>query len=121
MTLTVGTTNLLPYIAENGIEWSRNDVESPDAGRTLDGTMHRGRVTQKMKLKLTFRPMKQSEITRVLQALNPEYVSVTYTDPLLGERRNVEMYSNNISSTLRVSFDTEEDRWNGFSAPLIER
>ena len=37
---TVNGVSLLNYIAEDGIKWTRIDVESPDAGRTLDG-VHR--------------------------------------------------------------------------------
>ena len=33
---TVNNVNLLPYIMEDGLKWTRFDVEAPDTGRTLD-------------------------------------------------------------------------------------
>ena len=34
---TVNGVSLLNYLAEDGIKWTRFDVEAPDTGRTLDG------------------------------------------------------------------------------------
>ena len=48
---TVNNINLLPYIMEDGLKWTRFDVEAPDTGRTLDGVMHRGSYSR-----LGFRP-----------------------------------------------------------------
>ena len=44
MTLIVNDVNMIPYLAHKGIQWKRNDIDSSDAGRTLDGLMHRGRL-----------------------------------------------------------------------------
>lgn len=120
MRLTVNNVNLLPYIVEDGIEWSRNDVEAPDAGRTLDGVMWRGRVATKIKLKVTFMPLDHDSIHTVLTALQPEYLWVEYDDPLLGWRR-AQMYSNNITAKLRIAYNQNTGKWAGFSIPLIER
>ena len=50
---------MLPYIAEDGLKWTRFDVEAPYTGRTLDGVMHRGRVAVKIRLDVTCRPPHQ--------------------------------------------------------------
>ena len=63
---TVNGVSLLNYLAEDGIKWTRFDVEAPDTGRTLDGVMHRGRVASKVRLDITCRPLKSSEAMAVL-------------------------------------------------------
>ena len=120
MYLTINGTDIMQYLDGNGLKWSRNDLESPDAGRTMDGKMWRGRVATKIRLDLTFKPMKHAEIHKVLNLLQPEFVTVAYIDPLKGER-SVQMYSNNISSTLRTAYNKNTGLWDGFTAPLIER
>ena len=34
--------DITPYIAWQGLTFSKQDVDGPDAGRTMDGRMHRG-------------------------------------------------------------------------------
>ena len=57
---TINGVSLLNYLAEDGIKWTRFDVEAPDTGRTLDGVMHRGRVASKVRLDITCRPLKSA-------------------------------------------------------------
>ena len=98
----INSTDIAPYIAKNGIKWKRNDIDSANAGRTLDGTMNRGRVCQKIKLEIKCVPLTLSELHTILDLINPEYVTVTYLDPLAGTyRENVQFYSNNVPSTIR--------------------
>lgn len=120
MYIRVNGMDIMPYLDENGFKWSRNDLDSSDAGRTLDGIMHRGRITTKARLDLTFKPLPEEQMHTVMQLLYPEYVTVEYSDPLFGER-SARMYSNNINTTLRVSYNARKGLWNSFSAPLIER
>ena len=70
MVLKVNNVNILPYVAyDEGIKWQRSDLEDPDAGRTLDGMMQRGRVASKIRLDITCRPLKSSEASIVLNAI----------------------------------------------------
>lgn len=84
--------------APSSLTWSVNDVSSPDAGRTLDGVMHKERLPlpggQKRKLKLTWNMVRfgtepqgstvKSTSAGILQAFKPEYISVTFPDPQEG-------------------------------------
>ena len=116
----VGGVNLLPYIAEDGIRWTRFDVEAPDTGRTLDGVMHRGRVAKKVRLDITCRPLQTSEAMTVLRAIEPEFVSVQYVDPADGSVTRT-MYSNNIPATCSIVYDAGTALWKNLSFPLVER
>ncbi len=117
---TVNNVDLLPYLAEDGLQWTRFDVEAPDTGRTLDGVMHRGRVATKVRLDVTCRPLKTAEIMTVLRAIDPEFVTVRYVDPLLGLVSKT-MYANNIPALCANVYDNGNAVWKSFTFPLIER
>ena len=116
----VNGVDLLPYVAENGIRWTRFDVEAPDTGRTLDGVMHRGRVAKKVRLDITCRPLLSSEAAIVLAAIEPEYVTVQYVDPMDGLALKT-MYSNNIPVTCAMAYEDGDAVWRDLSFPLVER
>lgn len=125
MVFKIGTGNnavdMIPYTAhDDGFKWTRYDVESPEAGRSLDGLMHRGRVSTKIKLEIKCRPLKASELQTVLNAILPEYVTVTYTDPMYGLVTKT-MYSNNNPATHCLWKPDGTEWWSGISFPLVER
>ena len=120
MKLVVNGIDFVPFIAKQGVKWQRGDIEAPNAGRTMDGQMQRGRVTTKIRLDITCRPLTDAEARTVLNAIYPEFVTVDYYDPMFGYRSGVTMYSNNNpASFLMMKPDT--DWWDGITFPLIER
>lgn len=121
MTLTVNGVNMVPYVAYQGLKWQRADVEAPDAGRTLDGIMHRGRVSTKIRLDVTCRPLTASEAHIVLQAIQPEWVTVVYDDPQSGTTVTKTMYSNNIPAQFLIRHKNGTEWWGGIAFPLIEQ
>ncbi len=117
---SIGGIIFTNYLAEDGFKWTRVDVEDPDAGRTLDGIMHRGRVASKVRLDITTRDLTTSEVTALLGAIQPEFVTVRYTDPRDGLITKT-MYSNNVPAVMATAFPNGEAIWKGFTFPLIER
>ena len=107
------------YIAFGGLKWQRNDIEAPDAGRNMSGTMERGRVTTKIRLDITCRPMTSEELSIVLNAIQPETVTVTYDDPLYGYTAKT-MYSNNNPAAFQMRRSNGKEYWTGVTFPLIE-
>ena len=120
MTFTIGSVDMTPYVAYGGFKWQRYDVESPDAGRSLDGLMHRGRVSTKIKLEITCRPLTATELSTVLNAILPEYVTVTYSDPMYGSVTKT-MYSNNNPATYLIKKPSGTEYWGSVTFPLVER
>ena len=112
--------DLTPYIAYNGLKWQRSDLDSSDAGRTLDGVMHRGRVATKIRLDVTCRPLTTAEASIVLSAIYPESVSVSYLDPMEGRITVKEMYSNNNPASYLIKQRDGKELWSGITFPLIE-
>lgn len=118
----INGTSVLPYVEQGGFKVTRNDIDSSNAGRTLDGTMHRGRVTIKKKIEVKCMPLKQEDSEILLSLIKPEYVTVDYTDPETGQRTGVQFYSNNVPASLYfIDPDTGEGRWKDISFPLVER
>lgn len=121
MYLEINGVDILPYVAYNdGIKWQRSDLEDPEAGRTLDGLMHRGRVATKIRLDITCRPLTSSEVSIVLNAIMPEYVTVSYLDPQYGASVKT-MYSNNNPAVHMLIQSDGTEWWKGIQFPLIER
>ena len=120
MTLKINGVDVVPYIANKGLKWQRNDVDSPDVGRTLDGLMHRGRVSTKIRMDITCRPMTAAEASIVLNAILPEFVTVEYDDPMYG-RKTSTMYSNNNPASFLLQKEDGTEWWDGIAFPLIER
>lgn len=119
--LLVNGTDLTPYIAFRGVKWTRSDIDAPDTGRTMDGLMHRGRVTTKIRLDITCKPLTDSEASTVLNAVYPEFVTVQYTDPQAGGMVTKTMYSNNNPALYLLNREEQEDLWDGITFPLVER
>lgn len=117
MVLRVNGVDITRFVAQRGIKWQRNDIDGENAGRTLDGKMHRDRITSKVRLDVSCLPLSTEDVKTVLNAIYPEYVEVTYTDPMYGLITKT-MYSNNNPATY---INTKTDLWEGIAFPLIER
>lgn len=120
MTLIINGVDMTPYIAYGGLKWSRNDIDSPNTGRSIDGLMHRGRVATKIRLDVTCRLLKADELMTVLNTILPEYVTVTYDDPMYGNVTKT-MYSNNNPAVYQLNKSDGREYWSGVTFPLIER
>ena len=120
MTLSIGGTDITPYIALGGVKWQRNDVDGPNAGRTITGTMERDRVAIKIRMDVSLTMLDSTTLATVLALIQPEYIQVSYSDPLLGSRSNVWMYSNNHPATFS-HYDAQNNQWwKDITFPLIE-
>lgn len=120
MTLTIDGVDITPYIAYGGLKWQRNDVDDPDTGRDMSGIMHRGRVATKIRLDVTCRLLTAAELSTVLNLIYPEYVTVTYDDPMLG-RVTKTMYANNNPAVYQLHKNDGTEWWSGVTFPLVER
>ena len=113
----VDIANLIAY---KGIKYTRNDIDSANAGRNLAGTMNRGRVVSKTKIEIKCIPMTESQTRSILNLIFPEYVLVHYIDPREGER-TAQFYSNNVPATVCVEDTDGTILFDEISFPLVER
>lgn len=121
MKLIVNGLDMLQYLDGGGYKLTREDADSSNAGRTMDYTMHRARITTKFRIDATFKMLYTADAERVLKALMPEYVEVTYTNPWLGGEQTTTMYNSTGSATVDTSFGDEKDRWSIDALALVER
>ena len=133
--ITIDGVDITPYIAYQGVQWSRNDVDGPNAGRTMNGLMIRDRVATKIRLDITCRPLKTDELRTILNLIYPEFVTVVYEDPMQGLVSKT-MYANNNKAQFLQKYEPEEtdcqwicgkepqdpyERWFNITFPLVER
>jgi len=118
MRLLVNGANLAPYMAAGGLTWKRNDVDSPNAGRDMSGTMRRGRVTSKVTIDCKCRALTGAEAAVVLTAIDPESVLVGYDDPKDGFVEKTFYVSSCPATHLMVRGNV--DYWEGISFTMVE-
>ena len=112
--------DLTPYIALEGLKWTRNDIDAAGSGRdTQDGLMHRHRVAQKARFDANLRLLTYAELNMILNWVQPESFLVKFTDLVSGTATIYTVYSNNIPATFKVQ-KGDTQYWAGVSIPFIE-
>lgn len=122
MVFEINGVDVTPYIAFEGLKFSTFDLDSEEAGRTLDGMMRRARVATKVRWDVPTRPLRTSELSTLMQLLSGEWVTLKASDPLFGLRSGT-FYSNNNSISMKITskVSEEEELWEGLTFPLIEK
>lgn len=69
-----------------------HDISREDAGRTEDMVMHKNRIGQSVELELGWSYLPFDKASTVLNAFNPEYITLTYRDPMKGENDTRDFY-----------------------------
>lgn len=108
------------------MEWGKQDVSAPGAGRTLDTNMHKDKVGEKRKLTLKWPSCEPEDAHLVLVAFNDEYFNVTYYDPLIGADTTKTFYCGDMSAPVRWwcehDLNGRPQKWYGSVAfDIIER
>lgn len=120
MVFMINGTDITPYIAFGGLQWSRNDLDGPNAGRALDGFMYRDRVATKGRWDITLRPVLSEELAVILSLVQGEYFTVKTIDPITNEEKVYQAYTNNIPAKFLMNMNGKE-YWVGITFPVIER
>lgn len=117
---TSAWVDITKYIAWQGLTFSRNDVDAPDAGRDMSGLMHRGRVGVKEKMNVNTVPLTKAESSALQTLLYPETIQVRVTPyPRTNAAQILSMYTNNVKTTYIIHRASGEDI-QSLSFPLIE-
>lgn len=114
--------DIVPYIGENGIKWTANGIDAPDAGRALNMLMYRGLLGYKAKCEVACLWMDRADARTLMRALVPEYVTVvTDTIPWETGTQTLTMYSNNLSATCLTEYTDGTKLYGDVEFPLVER
>lgn len=118
--ITSQWVDITPFIAWQGLTFSRNDVDAPDAGRDMSGLMHRGRVAVKEKMNVQTVQLTRAQSSMIQSLLYPETIQVRVTPyPRTNAAQVMNMYSNNVKTTYVIHRENGEDL-QSLSFPLIE-
>lgn len=112
--------DITPWIAWQGLTFSRNDVDAPQAGRDMSGYLHRGRVASKEKMNIQTVQLTRAQSSKLQTLLFPETIMVRVTPyPRTNGMQVLYMYSNNVKTTYVIHRESGEDL-QSLSFPLIE-
>ena len=114
----IGAVNGAEVPCPSAYEYKLSDVSAADAGRTEDGKMHKMRIAQKVHLELSWSYVTTSDASTILNAFNPEYVSVNYLDPKANAYVTKTFYVGDRSAP---SYSTRLGLWTNLSFNIIEQ
>ena len=83
--------------------------------------MQRERIAIKDEWTVPCIPLTGPQAATVLSLIEPEFVKVTYTNPVTNTLKTVQMYSNNVPATHFMTDSDGVDKWMGITFPLIEK
>lgn len=94
------------------------DVSSSDAGRTEDTVMHKNRIGSVVGLELSWDYITTETVSRILNLFSPEYFTVTYLDPKVGDFIDKVFYCGNVSSPM---YNASMGLWENVTFNIIAR
>lgn len=115
--IVISGIDITGYVTEMDV--SGNDIDAPGSGRDMNGDMKRGLVATKAKLEIKCRVLSDSEVLAIANAIGGETVLVSYLDPYMGQRSNVEFYCSERRSAVWSS-DGSRTYWKGLAFNMIE-
>lgn len=118
MTFTIDGVNLSPYLKDNNL--SRGYTERKAKSRVaIDGALYITKV-RKLVLAVDFDPLPESTLQDVIAAINKDYVTLTYTDPVDGLKTKTFIASVG-DITLALENVNGTSYWSGLSLSLEEQ
>lgn len=92
----------LPVPCPSTYTFGLQDVSAAESGRTEDTKMHKNRVGQKRKIGLSWLAKDWQETAQIMQAFNPEYITVRYPDMLSGKYEARQFYVGDRSAPVKL-------------------
>ena len=120
-TMEINGVDITPFIKNQGVKWTRSDVDGPNAGRSMNGDMIRDRQATKIRWDIACVPLTQTQLSQILTLIAPEWVTVTYTDLPTNTIQSGTFYSNNFSVSVLLRRKDGVELWDGLSFPLIQQ
>lgn len=102
------------------LQWGLQDVSIGDSGRDDTGYMYKGRVTQKVKLEIEWSAVTPSVASTILNAFNPEYITVRYFDPKENAWQLKTFYAGDRTASTKI-WTVDSKIYESISFNIIER
>ena len=104
----------------SSFSWGLQDVSDSASGRTDDAIMHKNRIAQKRKRSFIWSALTPAETAVILQAFNPEYISITYPDAMSGKNETRTFYAGDRSAPVKI-WTIGNKHYESVSFDVIER
>ena len=112
--------SIIPIIAYQGIDGSRNDVDGVNAGRVIsDALLTRDRLATKYKWNITTRPITMAQAASTEALLMPEFFRIRTDFFTPGTNTVYTVYSNNVTKTYVINKNA--GALVKLSFPIVER
>lgn len=118
--LKIGDLDITEFVSSGGIGWERNDIDSDKTTRMISGNMYRKRVTKKRKLSISLLRLTTEQLQKVITAIAPEFISVTYLEPEACAQVTKTFYGSSVSSTTWMTID-DITYWEGTKFNIVEK
>lgn len=106
------------YVADDGYDWSRDDLDSEKTKRVRSGKLRRDKITEKRNLTFKMLPMPEALAAQLDTDLHAATFNVRYRD-LHGEQTR-EFYCSQFPAKLRQVIDKGNLLWDGITFSLHE-
>ena len=113
-------TDITSLIAWQGLTFSLNSIDAPDAGRDMTGFMHRGMVAIKEKMNIQTIQLTKAQVASLFTFFVKDSFYVRITPyPRTNAAQILHVYTNNVKTTYVIHRSSGEDL-QSLSFPLIE-
>lgn len=107
----------------SALQWQEANIDSDEGtGRNQQGDMFIDRIGSKRKVSVSFPPMDDESMSKLLNAIEDTFFDIEYPDPKLGKRNTIKVYINDKTVPI-YGFDKDKKMWlwQGVSLEMVER
>lgn len=117
----IGEHDYTKYIADGGLQPSRNDLDAEDSGRDLlNGLMYRSRIATKLKWTVSFLRLDAETMAQLETDMDADYVSITMLEAKSNRHVTRTYYSSTINEGVQ-RYIGGKTVYDGVTFNLIER
>lgn len=98
----IGNTDFSPFVAKGGLKVDYETLVADTSGRNAQGDMTIDVINHKYKVGVTFIPMKPSEVTTLMSAIDNYVVTIYFQNPKTNALTEITAYT----STPSISWNT---------------
>ena len=120
MRVIINNTDITDMIKFQGVSWSSNSVDAPNAGRSLDGIMHRKLLGFKNKYEIQCVPLTSTQKASLTNLLAHEWLTVQI-ETNTGTSTHTMYPGATVKAGYLIKRDSGLELWEGFAFSLIER
>ena len=121
MVFEVNGVDIVPFAMVGGISWKRSNVTGGNGMVMQDGTVFEDRITQRYEWSFKFKPLPAAQQATLLTLLDPDVVTVRFTDPETNATRTADYYVSDVPAGYLVKRANGTEYWGGMSASFSSR